>query len=939
MEKIDYKATLNLPKTSFPMKANLKQREPEFLKKWEKINIYQMIRKASKNRPLFILHDGPPYANGHIHMGTALNKVLKDFIVKSRQMLGFDCPFIPGWDCHGLPIEHKVDQELGEKKRNMTPLEIRKRCRAYAEKYINIQREEFKRLGVFGEWEKPYITMDFKYQATIVREFGKFLKSGNVYRSKKPVYWCAHCQTALAEAEVEYYDEKSPSIFVKFPLVSDISGIYPELKGKPISILIWTTTPWTLLANLAIALNPQADYAAVEVNGEVMILAERLVPLCFEEFGIKDYKILTRVSPLELEKKEAKHPFLNKHSILILADYVTLDTGTGCVHIAPGHGQEDYESGLKYGLEIYAPVDEKGCFTKDVPFFAGQFVFDANPLINKKLKEIGALVYEDELIHSYPHCWRCKKPIIFRATEQWFISVEKNQLREKALSAIDKVKWIPKWGKNRIRSMVEVRPDWCISRQRVWGVPIAVFYCKNCGEILKDEKIIEHIAKIFEKEGADAWFKYEEKDLLPSETKCPICGYGEFKKEIDILDVWFDSGISHVAVLDEHHYWPEQRWPADLYLEGSDQHRGWFQSSLLTSVGTRNAPPYKAVLTHGFVVDGEGRKMSKSLGNVIYPEEIINQYGAEILRMWVAASDYQDDIRLSQDILKQLAEAYRRIRNTARFLLGNLYDFSPEKNFIPYQQRLELDKWILHRLQWLIERLRRAYENYQFHIIYHSLHSFCVNDLSAFYLDVLKDRLYCSFPNSLERRSAQSTLWEILEVIVRLMAPVLSFTAEEIWQHLPSIRNRKESVFLTTFPEVRQEYQDEALIERWEKLLSVRNEVLKALEIARKEKLIGHSLDAEVSIVVPNNLKALMEKYLEELPTIFIVSQVKLVDELETVTFKSEEVPGLNIMVKACNYLKCERCWKRKESVGKDKTYPELCERCIQVMKRLKNEY
>lgn len=935
----DYKSTLNLPKTAFPMKANLGQLEPRLLQEWEEKKLYEKMRKVFKDRPLFILHDGPPYANGHIHMGTALNKVLKDFIVKSRQMMGFNCPYIPGWDCHGLPIEHKVDQELGGKKKEMSPLEIRQRCRAYAEKYMSIQREEFKRLGVLGKWEKPYLTMDYKYQANIVREFGKFLLNGNVYRRKKPVYWCPHCQTALAEAEVEYADETSPSIFVKFRLISDITDKHPQLKDKTVFLVIWTTTPWTLPANLAIALNPEADYVAVEVeSGEVFILAERLVPLCMADFDINNYKILAKIRPQALELKACQHPFLDRKSLIILADYVTLDTGTGCVHIAPGHGQEDYESGLKYNLDVYAPVNAEGKFTEDVPFFAREFVFTANKAIIEKLKEVNALLHEGEITHSYPHCWRCKKPVIFRATEQWFISVENNNLRKKALEAIDKVTWIPNWGKNRIRSMVEVRPDWCISRQRVWGVPITVFYCKKCGEILKDANVIEHVAQMVEREGADAWFKYEAKELLPAGVKCPACGATEFRKEMDILDVWFDSGVSHVAVLEKHPYWEDLRWPADLYLEGSDQHRGWFQSSLLTAVGTRGNPPYKSVLTHGFVVDGEGKKMSKSLGNVIYPEEVIKKYGAEILRMWVAASDYQDDIRLSQDILKQLAEAYRRIRNTARFLLGNLYDFNPEANFVPYANRPELDRWALHRLQRLISRLRKAYENYQFHLIYHGLHAFCVNDLSAFYLDILKDRLYTYLPDSQERRSAQSTLWEILEVMVRFMAPVLSFTAEEIWQYLAQLSPRKDSVFLSTFPEVKAEYQDKILAERWEKLLIIRREVTKALEQARRNKQIGHSLDAEVLILPPPSLETLLKAYEEELATIFIVSHVNIVKELSAEALESSEIEGLKVLVRPYSYSKCERCWQRKPSVGKDKEYPRLCSRCANVIRALQQD-
>lgn len=936
MKNKDYKDTLNLPHTSFPMKANLTQIEPKILKMWEDNNLYQLMQETFRGNPLFILHDGPPYANGHIHMGTALNKILKDFVVKSRQMMGFHCPYVPGWDCHGLPIEHQVDKLLGKKKGEMDKLAIRRHCRSYAEKYVNIQCEEFKRLGVSGDWKRPYLTMDPKYQATIVREFGKFLLDGSVYRSKKPVYWCPHCKTALAEAEVEYKEQRAPSIFVKFPLISKISDKYPVLKGNQIYVVIWTTTPWTLISNLAIALNPEFDYVAVRVNGEVLILSERLCSLCMEDFGYKDYKILTKISPKYLKGKRCKHPFIDRKSIIILASYVTLEAGTGCVHIAPGHGQEDYESGLSYNLEIYSPVDDNGCFTEDVPFFAGKFVFDANPLINEKLKEVGALIKEDTIVHSYPHCWRCKQPVILRATEQWFISVEKKRLRKNALEAIEKIKWFPQRGKERMEAMLAQRPDWCISRQRVWGVPITIFYCKNCGNFVVNKEIIDYVASLIEREGADCWFMYDAKELLPPNTTCPHCGGTEFDKESDILDVWFDSGVSHIAILEEHPYWQDLSWPADLYLEGSDQHRGWFQSSLLTSIGIKGKPPYKAVLTHGFVVDEQGKKMSKSLGNVIYPKDIIDKYGAEILRLWVAASDYQDDIKLSSRILNQLTDGYRKIRNTLRFILGNLYDFKPESHFVPYERRQEIDRYILHCLQCLITRIRKAYKNYQFHIVYHSLHNFCTVDLSAFYLDIIKDRLYTFYPDSIERRAAQTTLWELIEVIVRLMAPILAFTAEEIWQCLPYIEGWPKSVHLTKFPDVKPEYEDEDLERRWRELLAIRSEVNRALERARRNKLIGHSLDAEVIIQPSLTSKSILERYLKDLATIFIVSHVQLVDKLSEVTLESEHIPNLKIFVRPYDFPKCSRCWQHHPSVGKDPEYPMLCERCQQVMRLLK---
>src|SRR5512136_2151037 len=693
---MDYKETLNLPKTDFPMKANLVKKEPEMIERWEKQKLYDKIRETSKGRRKYTLHDGPPYANGHIHMGTAFNKILKDLIVKSRQMAGFDAPYVPGWDCHGLPIEHKVDSELGSRKAGMTQAEVRHYCRKYAEKWIDIQRTEFKRLGVLGEWDNPYLTMAFPYEAIIVREFGRFYLKGSVIKSKKPIYWCISCKTALAEAEVEYEVHTSPSIFVKFPMISDLSVDVPALKGKQVSVVIWTTTPWTIPANLAIALHPDLTYVAVDVGGEVYILAEGLLEEVMKKFGIKKYEVLEKFPGKRLEGLKSRHPFLDRDSLIILASYVTLDTGTGCVHTAPGHGQEDYESGVQYGLDIYSPVDDDGRFTEEVPFFAGQFVFDANGAVNQKLKEVGALLKEEMYEHSYPHCWRTNDPIIFRATEQWFISMEKNGLRKNALRAINEVTWIPPWGKDRIYGMVENRPDWCVSRQRAWGIPITVFYCASCKQPLVNQETIDRVARLFEEKGADVWFEEGTDHLLPEGTRCSQCGEKEFTKETDILDVWFDSGVSYAAVLEKRR---ELEYPASLYLEGSDQHRGWFHSSLLTSVGTRNGAPYRSVLTHGFVVDGEGKKMSKSAGNVIFPEEVINKLGADVLRLWVSAEDYKDDIKISNEILKRLADAYFRIRNTFRFLLGNLADFNPEGDRISYPDLHELDRWALHRLQ------------------------------------------------------------------------------------------------------------------------------------------------------------------------------------------------------------------------------------------------
>ncbi|MGE5838723.1 MAG: isoleucine--tRNA ligase, partial [Deltaproteobacteria bacterium] len=868
---MDFKETLNLPKTDFPMKANLVKKEPEMIERWEKQKLYERMREISRGRKKYTLHDGPPYANGHIHMGTAFNKILKDLIVKSKQMAGFDAPYVPGWDCHGLPIEHKVDAELGPRKAGMSQAEVRHYCRKYAEKWIDIQRSEFKRLGVLGEWDNPYLTMAFPYEATIVREFGKFYLKGSVIKSKKPIYWCISCKTALAEAEVEYEAHSSPSIFVKFPMISDLSKEVPDLKGKTVFVLIWTTTPWTIPANLAIALHPDLDYVAVDIGkDQVLILAEGLLAVCMDTFGIRDYRVMATLDPRHLENLKARHPLYDRESLIVLAPYVTLDAGTGCVHTAPGHGREDYETGLQYGLDVYSPVDDEGRFTKDVGFFSGLQVFEANAAVNKKLKEAGALLKEQVLSHEYPHCWRCKNPVIFRSTEQWFISMDKTGLRKDALKAIKEVSWIPGWGQDRIYGLIENRPDWCISRQRAWGVPITLFLCTECGEPLLSQEILNHLVGLVERSGADIWFIEPAEKLMLAGIRCERCGSTRFKKETDILDVWFDSGVSYAACMEARDYLES---PSDLYLEGSDQHRGWFHSSLLCSVGTRGHAPYRNVLTHGFVVDGTGKAMHKSAGNVIAPEDLIKKYGAEIIRLWVAGEDFRDNIRLSDEILQRLVEAYRRIRNTCRFLLGNLYDFDPLKDQVPYAEMEELDQWVLGRLQELAERVLKAYDSFEFHPVFHSLHNFCVLDLSAFYLDILKDRLYVSPPRSRARRSAQTALHEILEVLVRLMAPVLSFTADEIWLAMGG-QNRSPSVHLETFLPIKQEFKNEALAERWEHILQVRKEVTKAMEIERKNKTIGHSLEASITLGLPADLLTRLEAYREALPFLFIVSSV-----------------------------------------------------------------
>ncbi|MBW2055970.1 MAG: isoleucine--tRNA ligase [Deltaproteobacteria bacterium] len=918
---MDYKATLNLPRTDFPMKAALSEREPMFLKEWDEKGIYARILEKSKHRPKYILHDGPPYANGHIHIGTALNKILKDFVVKSKFMSGYNSHYVPGWDCHGLPIENEVDKQLREKRKTMNVLEVRARCREFAGRFLDIQRQEFKRLGVLGAWEDPYLTMSYDYEATIAREFGKFVAKGSVYKGKKPIHWCYHCKTALAEAEVEYEDHVSPSIYVKFPALSDFGERFEPLKGRKVSVVIWTTTPWTIPANLAIAFHPEYDYVAVDVGGEVLILAEALLDTCMEKFGFSEYRVISRFKGKTVEYLKCRHPFIDREVLLVLADYVTLDTGTGCVHTAPGHGKEDYETGLAYGLDIYTPVDDDGNFTDDVRFFAGRFVFDANEAVNEKLREVGSLLKREEMKHSYPHCWRCKSPIIFRATEQWFISMEKNDLRRKALEAIEKVEWTPPWGRDRIYSMIQNRPDWCISRQRAWGVPIVIFYCDTCNHALADEGVINHVADLFEKEGADSWFERPAGELLPPQTVCPECGAEKFRKETDILDVWFDSGVSYAAVCEKRE---ELKAPPDMYLEGSDQHRGWFHSSLLASVGTRGIAPYHAVLTHGFVVDGRGEKMSKSKGNVITPDLVIKRYGAEILRLWVAAENYRDDVKISEEILKRITEAYRKVRNTCRYILGNLYDFSPPRDTVPYSSLAELDRWALHRLQKTISRVVKAYDEFEFHTVFHTINNFCSVDLSAFYLDVLKDRVYTSRPASPARRSAQTTLYRILVDLTRLMAPVFSFTAEEIWRHLPPDGQREESVHMSAFPSVNEEYLDEDLASRWGRILQVRDQVSKALEEARNAKTIGHPLDARVEIEASPGMMGLLEPLSEELKYVFIVSQVSLRE--------NPEIGGVEVKVDRARGKKCERCWNYDTSVGKNRVHPTICSRCLEVI-------
>lgn len=930
---MDYKDTLNLPQTRFKMKANLTQKEPLALRRWDREKLYEQLQQAAAERPLFILHDGPPYANGNIHLGTAFNKVLKDIILRSKRLAGYHAPFIPGWDCHGLPIEHNVDLELGAKKQVISVLGKRAACRSYAEKWIKIQREQFKRLGVLGDWEHPYLTMSYPYEAIIAREFNAFLLSGAVVHAKKPVYWCATCTTALAEAEVDYGDHTSPSVYVKFPVVDDLAAVVPQLSKRAVQVLIWTTTPWTLPANMAIAFHPEIEYAAVEVGTEVWILAKDLVASCMSLFALEEYTILATFSATALEGKHCRHPFMDRDSLMVLADYVTTEAGTGCVHTAPGHGADDYLTGLRYGLEIFSPVDDQGCFTAAAGKYEGMRIPDVNRQIIEDMDTAGVLVKEASLNHSYPHCWRCKKPVMYRATAQWFISMDKLQLRDQALRTIEEVTWTPSWGKQRILGMVESRPDWCLSRQRSWGVPITVLSCADCGEVLKDAGACDRIDQLFRKEGADAWYKHEAGDFIPPGTHC-ACGGTTFKKETDILDVWFDSGVSHAAVL-EHR--PELRAPADLYLEGSDQHRGWFQSSLLTAVGTRGRAPYAGVLTHGYVVDGQGKKMSKSVGNVIAPQEVIDQYGAEVLRLWVASENYQDDVKVSDEILRHVSDAYRKMRNTLRFLLSNLYDFNPATDKVSADVLPDIDRWALMKFAELNERITGAYERYEFHNIYQGLHHFCGITISSLYMDVLKDRLYCSAPRSSERRAAQTVIHRILDGLLRLMSPILCFTAAEAWEHLFGHSDDtplQDSVFFADFAQVDDISRDRSFDERWHTLLTLRSAITRVLEVARRDKTIGLSLDAEVVLRAEDAWAGFIADNIEQLRELCIVSTLRVAreEDQDRLFIPAETPAGVAIAVNPAPGVKCERCWMVTTTAGEDPRHPTLCRRCTEVV-------
>lgn len=928
---MDYSKTLNLPETEFPMRAGLPEREPEFLKYWEENKIYEKKQELHAGHKKFVLHDGPPYANGKIHMGTALNKILKDIIMKYKYAQGFDTPYVPGWDTHGMPIEHAAIKNLGLNRHELDTLVLRKECHDYALKWIDEQRTDFKRLGVLGDWDHPYITMTHDYEAVQIHVFGEMAKKGYIYKGKKAVYWCPHCETALAEAEIEYGEEKSPAIFVKMPLVKD-NGMLPEAaQGKPAYIVIWTTTPWTMPANVAIALHPDFEYAWVECEGEILFMAKEMLEavgkVCKKDLS----NIIGTCKGKDMEYAECRHPFetIDRKSLVVLADYVTLEAGTGCVHTAPGHGADDFETGVRYNLPIICPVDGSGKLTAEAGAdFAGMFVFDANVPIIKYLAGLNRLFGKENIRHQYAHCWRCKNPIIYRATEQWFASVD--GFREEALNAIaNDVQWIPSWGEARIHNMVADRHDWCISRQRVWGVPIPIFYCEDCNEHLVNDDTINAVADLFAKEGSDAWWVHSAEEILPQGTKCPKCGGTHFRKESDIMDVWFDSGSSHAAVCKTR---PELAWPADMYLEGSDQHRGWFQSSLLTSVATEGKAPYRAVLTHGYVVDGEGRKMSKSVGNTVAPQEVIAQYGADIIRLWAASSDYKADIRISKEILKQLSEVYRKIRNTIRYILGNTNDFNYETDKVEFKDMLELDRWALMHMQLLKKEVSAAYESYDFHVLYHAIHNFCSVEMSSYYLDILKDRLYAYKADSFERRSAQTAMYEIMLDLVVMIAPVLSFTMEEVWQFMKKTASMPESVFMMPWPECKEEYIDEALESKWDNFIEIRSEITRVLEGARRAKTIGHSLDAKVELHATGEALAILRSVEGDLATLLIVSQAKLVEGLAG----GVEATGredLKVTVQAAEGEKCERCWIYSDTVGKDAEHPTVCARCAAALK------
>jgi isoleucyl-tRNA synthetase len=1000
---LELKKTINLPKTGFAQKANLAQAEPARLERWTQIDLYGMIREASRGREMFILHDGPPYANADIHLGTALNKIIKDFVVRSRTMMGYDAPYVPGYDCHGLPIELYVDKKLGAKKAQMDAITIRKVCREHAAEALKSQTRDFKRLGILGLWERPYSTMSNGYEAETARLFARFVERGYVYKGARPVYWCVYDQTALAEAEVEYKEHTSPSVYVKFPLAEDsIDGkaFKREILGddedpRKVSFLIWTTTPWTLPANLGIAVNPNFEYCAMQSGDEIYIVASELAEVVAQKCALGKTKIVARFPGSRLDRLEARHAWLDRASLLMLGDHVTLGgeadaeteldvkdareksatskAGTGLVHTAPGHGHDDFVIGKSYGLDIYCPVDSAGRFTNDVQEFAQMRVFDANPKIVEFLRERGALLFAEDYAHRYPHCWRCKNPVIFRATPQWFISLDAKanattfetdedgrdrsnyidnevdaprSLREGALAEIARVEWIPAWGEDRMRNMLSGRPDWCVSRQRVWGVPIPVFYCKACGVEIADAALINRVADFFERESSDAWYKRDAKELLPEDFKCPGCKGTEFTKETDILDVWFDSGSSWVSVFKEYFADELKEWrPADVYLEGGDQYRGWFNSSLMVSLAAHDRAPYRTVSTHGWTLDAQGRAMHKSAGNAVSPDEFVKTSGADILRVWCASSNYQEDMRCSPEILARASDAYRKIRNTARFALGNLDGFDPARDRVTQKELFEIDRWALAELDAVVERALAAYREYDFHAAYQAIYNFCTVALSARYFDIIKDRLYTSAPRSDARRAAQTALYEITDALARLVSPLLVFTADEIWENLPAPAyqvitggdgataepERAPSVHLAAFP-VAAGARDEELSLRWAQIFEVREVALRALEEARAAKVIGSSLEARVELKLKDPLYTTMTKYQDELRYVFIVSRVGVVKTDDAAS------PDIEVKVFRADGKKCERCWNYSERVGEFNRYPTVCERCIEALAEIESE-